>query len=80
MCGFWHEGNGYKSHETWNKCFVFLKTFVDDVNVHNNTSCQQDLEHLTCVVIRLNEINFKLNFQFHDFVFNVKMFLDPIRY
>jgi len=41
--------------------FVFLKTFLDDVNVHNNTSCQQVLEHFTCVVIRLKEINFKLN-------------------
>ncbi len=38
-----------------------LKTLVGDVNVHNNTSCQQDLEHLTCVVIRLKEINLKLN-------------------
>jgi hypothetical protein len=53
-------GTNHMKHGT--NVLYFLKTFVDDVNVHNNTSCQQDLEHLTCVVIRLKEFNFKLNF------------------
>ncbi len=38
----------------------FLKVFVDDLNVHNR-SWEEHLEHLRYVLLRLREVNLKLN-------------------
>jgi hypothetical protein len=38
----------------------FLKVFVDDLNVHNLT-WEKHLEHLHYVLLRLREVNLKLN-------------------
>jgi hypothetical protein len=38
----------------------FLKVFVDDLNVHN-LSWEEHLKHLQYVLMKLREINFKLN-------------------
>ncbi len=38
----------------------FLKVFVDDLNVHS-LSWEEHLEHLYYVLLRLREVNFKLN-------------------
>jgi len=38
----------------------FLKVFVDDFNVHNIT-WEKHLEHLCYVLLRLKEVNLKLN-------------------
>ncbi len=38
----------------------FLKVFVDDLNIHSH-SWEQHLEHLHFVLLKLNEVNLKLN-------------------
>jgi len=38
----------------------FMKVFVDDLNVHS-LSCEEHLKHLQYIIIRLKEVNFKLN-------------------
>lgn len=38
----------------------FLKVFVDDLNIHN-MSWEEHLEHLQYVMMRLREMNLKLN-------------------
>ncbi len=38
----------------------FLKVFVDDLNVHNE-SWEEHLQHLGVVLYKLKEVNFKLN-------------------
>jgi hypothetical protein len=40
--------------------YKFLKVFVDDLNIHGH-SWEQHLEHLHFVLLKLKEINFKLN-------------------
>jgi hypothetical protein len=38
----------------------FLKVFVDDLTIHN-LSWEKHLEHFCYVILRLMEVNFKLN-------------------
>jgi hypothetical protein len=38
----------------------FLKVFVDDVNIHNQT-WEEHLKHLKVVLTQLREVNLKLN-------------------
>jgi hypothetical protein len=38
----------------------FLKVFVDDLNVHNE-SWEEHLQHLDVVFFKLREVNLKLN-------------------
>jgi hypothetical protein len=38
----------------------FMKVFVDDLNVHT-LSWEEHLKHLRCVLLKLREVNIKLN-------------------
>lgn len=44
----------------------FLKVFVDDLNVHS-LSWEKHLEHLHYVLLKLREVNFKLNLRKCEF-------------
>ncbi len=44
----------------------FLKVFVDDLNVHSLSS-EKHLEHLHYVLLKLREVNFKLNLRKCEF-------------
>lgn len=44
----------------------FLKVFVDNLNIHNH-NWEQHLEHLCFVILKLKEVNFKLNIRKCEF-------------
>jgi hypothetical protein len=45
----------------------FFKNFVDDINVHS-TTWEKHLEHLHYILLRLREVNLKLNMNKCEFV------------
>lgn len=46
---------------------MFLKVFVDDLNIHIHSQ-EQHLEHLCFVLLKLKEVNLKLNLRKCEFV------------
>jgi hypothetical protein len=44
----------------------FLKLFVDDLNIHS-MSWEKHLEHFLLMLMKLKEVNLKLNFNIFEF-------------